>query len=318
MKSRDIPVVYSLHTKAISDVPVVCEFEDVFLEELPRLPPDRDVEFVINLVPRTTPIAQSPYRMTDVELKLLKVELDSLLEKGFIRPSASPWGSPALFMPKKDGTQRLCVDYHALNAVTITNKYPLPQIDDLMHQLTQANFFSKIYLRSGYHQMKIRPEDIYKTAFVTRYEQYDYTVVSFGLTNAPAYFMNMMNKVLMDELDKCVVVFIDDILVFSKTAEDHEEHLRIVLEKLKQQQLYAKFSKCEFWMEEVAFLGHVLSAEGVVVDPSKIEAVSKWQSSKSVIEIRSFLGLAGYYRQFIENFSKIAKPMTELLKSNTP
>jgi glycogen debranching enzyme len=256
--------------------------------------------------------------MTDVELKLLKVELDSLLEKGFIRPSASPWGSPALFMPKKDGTQRLCVDYHALNAVTITNKYPLPQIDDLMHQLTQANFFSKIYLRSGYHQMKIRPEDIYKTAFVTRYEQYDYTVVSFGLTNAPAYFMNMMNKVLMDELDKCVVVFIDDILVFSKTAEDHEEHLRIVLEKLKQQQLYAKFSKCEFWMEEVAFLGHVLSAEGVVVDPSKIEAVSKWQSSKSVIEIRSFLGLAGYYRQFIENFSKIAKPMTELLKSNTP
>jgi glycogen debranching enzyme len=297
---------------------VVCEFEDVFLEELPRLPPDRDVEFVINLVPRTTPIAQSPYRMTDVELKLLKAELDSLLEKGFIRPSASPWGSPALFMPKKDGTQRLCVDYHALNAVTITNKYPLPQIDDLMHQLTQANFFSKIYLRSGYHQMKIRPEDIYKTAFVTRYEQYDYTVVSFGLTNAPAYFMNMMNKVLMDELDKCVVVFIDDILVFSKTAEDHEEHLRIVLEKLKQQQLYAKFSKCEFWMEEVAFLGHVLSAEGVVVDPSKIEAVSKWQSSKSVIEIRSFLGLAGYYRQFIENFSKIAKPMTELLKSNTP
>jgi hypothetical protein len=318
MKSRDIPAVYSLHTKAISDVPVVCEYEDVFPEDLPGLPPDRDVEFVINLVPGTTPITQSPYRMAEVELKLLKAELDSLLEKGFIRPSASPWGSPALFVPKKDGTQRMCVDYHALNAVTIKNKYPLPRIDDLMDQLRQAKYFSKIDLQSGYHQMKIRPEDIHKTTFVTRYGQYEYTVVSFGLTNAPAYFMNMMNKVFMDELDKCVVIFIDDILVFSQTTEEHEKHLRIVLGKLRQHQLYAKFSKCEFWMEEVTFLGHVLSAKGVVVDPSKIEAVSKWQSPKSVTEIRSFLGLAGYYRQFIENFSKTAKPMTELLKSNTP
>jgi hypothetical protein len=166
--------------------------------------------------------------------------------------------------------------------------------------------------------MKIRPEDIHKTAFVTRYGQYEYIVVSFGPTNALAYFMNMMNKVFMHELDKCVVVFIDDILSFSKTAKEHEEHLRIVLGKLRQHQLYAKFSKCEFWIEEVAFLGHVLLAKGVAVYPSMIEAVSKWQSPKSVTEIRSFLGLAGYYRRFIENFSKIAKPMTELLKSNTP
>jgi hypothetical protein len=317
MKSRDIPAVYSLHTRAISDVLVVCEFEDVFPEELPSLPPDRDVEFVINLVPGTALIDQSPYRVAEVELKLLKAELDSLLEKGFIRLSASPWGSPALFVPKKDRTQRLCVDYHALNAVTIKNKYPLARINDLMDQLRQAKFFSKIDLRSGYHQMKIRSEDIHKTAFVTRYGQYEYTIVSFGLRNAPAYFMNMMNKVFMDELDKCVVVFIDDIQVFSKTVEEHEEHLRIVLGKLRQHQLYAKFSKCEFWMEEVAFLGHVLSAKGVVIDPSKIEAVSKWQSPKSVTEIRKFLSLAGYYRRFIENFSKIAKPMTELLKSNT-
>jgi hypothetical protein len=318
MKSRDIPAVYSLHTKAISDVPVVCENEDVFPEDLPGLPSDRDVEFVINLVPGTAPIAQSPYRMAEVELKLLKAELDSLLEKGFIRPSASPWGSPALFVPKKDGTQRLCVDYRALNAVTIKNKYPLPRIDDLIDQLRQAKYFSKIDLRSGYHQMKIRPEDIHKTAFVTRYGQYEYMVVSFGLPNAPTYFMNMMNKVFMDELDKCVVVFIDDILVYSHTAEEHGKHLRIVLGKLRQHQLYTKFSKCEFWMEEVTFLGHVLSAKGVAVDPSKIEAVSKWQSPKSVTEIRSFLGLAGYYRRFIENFLQIAKPMTELLKSNTP
>jgi hypothetical protein len=179
------------------------------------------------------------------------------------------------------------------------NKYPLPRIDDLMDQLRQAKFFSKINLQSGYHHMKIRPEDIHKTAFVTRYEQYEYTVVLFGLTNAPAYIMNTMNKVSMDELDKCVVVFIDNILVFSKTAEEHEEHLRIMLGRLKQHQLYAKFSKCEFWMEEVAFHGHLLSAKGVVVDPSKIEAVSKWQSLMSMTEIHSFLGLAGYYRRFI-------------------
>jgi hypothetical protein len=152
MKSRDTPAMYSLYTKAISDVPVVCEYEDVFPEELLGLPPDRDVEFVINLVPGTAPIAQSPYRMAEVELKLLKAELDSLLEKGFIRPSASPWGSPALFIPKKEGTQRLCVDYRSLNAITIKNKYPLPRIDDLMDQLRQAKYFSKIDLQSGYHQ----------------------------------------------------------------------------------------------------------------------------------------------------------------------
>jgi hypothetical protein len=162
--------------------------------------------------------------------------------------------------------------------------------------------------------MKIRSEDIPKTAFVSRYEQYEFTVVSFGLTNAPAYFMNMMNKVFMDELDKFVVVFIDDILVYSSTAEEHEQHLRIVLEKLRQNQLYAKFSKCEFWLEEVTFLSHVLTAEGVAVDPVKLEAVKEWEQPCNPIDIRSFLGLAGYYRRFIENFSKIAKPMTNLLK----
>jgi len=166
--------------------------------------------------------------------------------------------------------------------------------------------------------MKIRPSDILKTAFVTRYGQYEFTVVSFGLTNAPAYFMNMMNKVFMEELDKFVVVFIDDILIYSRTAEEHAGHLRIVLEKLRQNQPYAKFSKCEFWLEKVAFLGHVLTAEGVAVDPAKIEAMIEWQQPKNVTYIRSFLGLARYYRRFIKNFSKIAKAMTELLKNGTP
>jgi hypothetical protein len=209
---------------------------------------------------------------------------------------------------------RMCIDYQNLNTVTIKNKYPLPRIDDLLDQLQGAKYFSKIDFRSGYHQMKIRESDIPKTAFVTRYVQFEFTVVSFGLMNAPAYFMNMMNKVFMNELDKFMVVFIDDILVYSPTAEEHEHHLRTVLEKLAQYQLYTKFSKCEFWLQKVAFLGHVLSAEGVTVDSAKIEAVKEWDQPHNVKEVRSFLGLAGYYHRFIENFSKIAHPMTNLLK----
>jgi hypothetical protein len=215
---------------------------------------------------------------------------------------------------KKDGSMRMCIDYRNLNAMIVKNKYPLLRIDDLLDQLWNAKFFSKIDLRSGYHHMKIISEDIPKIAFVTGYRQYEFIVMSFGLTNASAYFMNMMNKVFMDELEKLIVVFIDDILVYSSIAEEHEQHLRVVLEKLRQNQLYAKFSKCEFWLEEVAFLVHVLTAEGVIVDPTKIEAVKEWEQPRNVFNIHSFLGLAGYYCRFIENFSKIAKPITSLLK----
>ena len=176
--------------------------------------------------------------------------------------------------------------------------------------------FSKINLRSGYHQLKIREKDIPKTAFTTRYGLYEYTVMSFGLTNAPAYFMSMMNKVFMEYLDKFVVVFIDDIMVYSKNEEEHKEHLRLVLEKLREHQLYAKFSKCEFWLKEVGFLGHVISGEGIAVDPTKVQSVTEWLAPTLVSEVRSFLGLTGYYRRFIENFSKIAKGMTELLKKD--
>jgi hypothetical protein len=208
----------------------------------------------------------------------------------------------------------MCVDYRSLNEVTIKNKYPLPRIDDLFNQLKGAKYFSKVDLRSGYHQLKIRESDIPKTTFVTRYGKYEFTVMSFGLTNAPTYFMNLMNKVFMEELDKFVIVFIDDILVYSKSVEEHEQHLRVVLGKLRAHKLYAKFSKCEFWLEKISFLGHILTAEGVAVDPEKVETVSNWRQPTNVSEIRSFLGLAGYYRRFIEGFSKIARPMTELLK----
>lgn len=266
----------SLDSKALEEVPIVCKFPDVFLEELTELPPDRDVEFVIDLILGAGLVAQRPYRMSAEELHELKKQLKKLLEQGFIQPSASPWGSPILFVKKKDGTMRMCVDYRTLNSMTIKNKYPLPRIDDLLDGLRKAKYFSRIDLRSGYHQMKIRDSDISKTAFTTRYGLYEFTMVSFSLTNAPAYFMNMMNKVFMEELDKFVVVFINDILIYSETSEEHEEHLRIVLKRLWQHQLYAKFSKCELWMEEVAFLGHMLSAKGVAIDPAKIEAVTEW------------------------------------------
>jgi hypothetical protein len=197
------------------------------------MPLDRDIEFIIELLPGMTPIFKRPYRMPINELVELKKQIADLQAKGFIRPSSSPWGAPVLFAEKKDGTQWMCVDYRLLNEVTIKNKYPLPRIEDLFDQMKGASIFSKIDLRSGYHQLKIQESDIPKTTFHTRYGLYEYTVMSFGLTNAPAYFMYLMNKVLMEYLDKFIVVFIDDILIFSKMMEEHEEHLRLVLEKLR-------------------------------------------------------------------------------------
>ncbi|KAL8115292.1 hypothetical protein AgCh_021949 [Apium graveolens] len=227
---------------------------DVILE----LPPDREIEFSIDLIPGTEPVSKAPYRMAPMEMKELAKQLQELLDKGVIRPSVSPWGAPVLFVKKKDGSMRLCIDYRELNKLTIKNKYPLPRIDDLFDQLKGACYFSKIDLRSNYHQLKIKPEDIPKTAFRTRYGHYEFLVMSFGLTNAPATFMDLMNR----------------------------------------------------------FLGHVISKEGIKVDPVKIEAVSKWEQPKTPTEIRSFLGLAGYYRRFVKDFSKIASPLTKLTRKN--
>ncbi|WVZ94154.1 hypothetical protein U9M48_040084 [Paspalum notatum var. saurae] len=281
------------------------------------MPPDRHVEFLIELLPGTAPIASRQYRMPPVEHDEVKKNIDELLEKGFIRPSTSPWASPVLLVEKKDTKdKRMCVDYRALNKVTVKNKYPLPRIDDLFDQLQGACVFSKIDLRSGYHQLKIRPSDIPKTAFTTKYGLFEYTVMSFGMTNAPAYFMQLMNSVFMDYLDKFVIIFIDDILVYSKTEAEHEEHLRLVLQRLREHRLYAKLSKCEFWIDEVPFLGHIVSKGGIAVDPRKVSAVVNWEIPRTPREIRGFLGLAGYYRRYIENFSKVAKPMTSLLEKD--
>jgi hypothetical protein len=215
------------HTAAqnLEDIPVACEFSDVFPEDLLGMPPDQDVKFVIELQPGTTLISRQPYKMTPKELAELKVQLNELMDKGYICPSSSPWSCPALFVKKKKQSLRLCVDYRPLNAVTVKNKYLLPCIDILFYQLTGARVFSKVDLRSGYHQIKIRLEDVPKTAFSTRYGLYEYLVMSFGLTNAPTHFMYLMNSVFMPELDKFVVVFVDDILIYSKSEEEHAQHL---------------------------------------------------------------------------------------------
>ncbi|GKC79293.1 putative reverse transcriptase domain-containing protein, partial [Tanacetum coccineum] len=268
--------------KQLKDVSFVRYFPEVFPEDLPGLPPARPVELQIDLILRAAPVAQAPYRLDLSEMKELSEQLQELSDKCFIRPSSSPWGAPVLFVKKKDGSFRMCIDYRKLNKLTVKNRYPLPRIDDLFDQLQGSSIYSKIDLRSGYHQLRVREQDISKTTFRTRYGHYEFQVMPFGLTNAPA--------------DK----------------KEHEKHLKTILELLKKEKLYAKFSKCEFWIPKVQFLGHVINSRGIHVDPAKIESIKDWASPKTPTEIRQFLGLAGYYRRFIEGFSKIAKSMTKL------
>jgi hypothetical protein len=309
--ANQINVLNQVKGTSLDKIRIVWEFSDVFPEESPGMPPSRDIEFIIELLLGTPSILKRPYRMPMNELVELKKQIAELQSKGFIRPSSSPWEAPIIFVEKKDGTQQMCVVYRSLNEVTIKNKYPLPQIEDLFNQMKGASVFSKIDLRSGYHQLRIWESDIAKTTFCTRYGLYKYTVMCFGLTNAPAYFMYLMNKVFIEYLDKFVMVFINDILVYSG---EHEEHLRLVLEKHKINQLYSKLSKCEFWLTQVAFLGHVISAGGVSVDLGKVRDVLNWKPPTNVSEIRSFLCLAGYFCRFIQDLSKLAKPMTWLLE----
>ncbi|GJU19843.1 putative reverse transcriptase domain-containing protein [Tanacetum coccineum] len=294
------------------EIVVVRYFPEVFPDDLSRLPPIREIEFRIKLIPGATPVAKPPYRLAPSEMEELSGQLKELQDKGFIRPSSSPWGAPVLFVKKKDGSFRICINYRELNKLTVTNRYPLPRIDDLFDQLQGSQFFSKTDLWSRYRQLRVHEDDIPKTAFRTRYGHFEFTVMPFGLTNTPTVFMDLMNRVCRPYLDKFVIVFIDDILIYSKTREEHVKHLRLVLGLLKKEKLYAKFSKCEFWLREVQFLGHVINGNGIYVDPSKIEAVKNWKAPRTPTEVHSFLGLAGYYRRFIENFSKIAKSLTIL------
>ncbi|GJU94210.1 putative nucleotidyltransferase, ribonuclease H [Tanacetum coccineum] len=221
----------------------------------------------------------------------LSKQLQEFQDKGFIQPIHSPWGAPVLFV-KKDNSFQMCIDYRELNKLTIKNRYPLPRIDDLFNQLQGSQYFSKIDLHSGYHQLRVHEADISKTAFRTQHRHFKFTVMPYGLTNAPAVFIDLMNQVCKPYIDKFVIVFIDDILIYSKSKEDREVHLKLVLELLKKEKLFAKFYKCEFWLKEVHFLGHVVNNNGIHVNPSKIEVMKNWKIPKTPLEIRSFLGLA--------------------------
>nr|GEZ80535.1 putative reverse transcriptase domain-containing protein [Tanacetum cinerariifolium] len=242
-------------------------------------------------------LAQISAKKEEVKLegKQLKDVPIELSDKGFIRPSSSPWGASVLFVKKKDGSFRICIDYQELNKLTVKNRYLIPRIDDLFDQLQRSSIYSKIDLRSGYHQLRVREQDIPKTAFRTRYGHYEFQVMPFGLTNAPVVFMDLMNRVFKPYLDKFVIVFIDDILIYSKDEKEHEEHLKAILELLKEEKLYAKFLKYEFWIPKVQFLGHVIDSKGIHVDLAKIESIKDWASPKTPTEIRQFLGLVSYY-----------------------
>ncbi|GJZ23391.1 putative reverse transcriptase domain-containing protein [Tanacetum coccineum] len=280
--------------KRLEDVPIVRDFLEVFPEDLLGLPTTRQVEFQIDLVPGVTPVAQAPYRLALSEMKELSDQLQELLNKRFIRPSSSPCGASVLFIKKKDGSFRMSIDYKELNKLTVKKRYPLLRIDDLFDQLQGSSVYSKIDLRSGYHQLRVGEEDIPKTVFQTRYGHYEFQVMPFDLTNALAVFMDLMNRVCKPYLGKFVIVFINDILIYSKSKQDHVEHPKLILGLIKKEELYAKFSKCEFLIPKVQFFGHMIDIQGIHMDPAKIESNKDWASPETPAKILQFLSLAYY------------------------
>ena len=311
-----LPLEERLHAEKMVKRLTKKEFPHVFPDELPKLsgpPPDRGMPpFEIKLKADTQPMGRYGARMTEENTREAEKMIRELLEKGFIRPSKSPWGCPMFLVDKPDGSKRMVIDYRALNSATERNRYPLPRVDELFDQLQGARYFSKIDLRTGYWQIRIAPEDIPKTAFTSRHGHFEWLVLPMGLTNAPAEFMALMENTFREALNKYVLVFLDDILIYSKTLEEHEQHLRAVLKRLADQQLYGKLSKCQFARQEVEFFGHYVGRRGIRMVEGKVTAVEKWPKPACQKDVEMFLGLAGYYRRFILNFSKIASPLSEL------
>lgn len=312
----------NMETNAEENLPadiaqVLTEFGEVFAEP-EGLPPQRQFDHSIPLVPGAKPVNVRPYRYSPAQKDEIEKQIAKMLKQGIIRPSYSPFASPVLLVMKKDLTWRFCIDYMHLNFITVKNRYPLPIIEELIDELAGAKWFTSLDLRAGYHQIRMQPEDEEKTAVKTHNGHYEFRVMSFGLTVAPATFQNTMNTVLAPLLRKGVLVFIDDILIYSKTMEEHAELLRQVLHLLDQHQLKVKRSKCSFAQSQLVYLGHVISAQGVATDPKNIDAVQKWETPKTVKQVRGFLGLAGYYRKFVKNFGQISRPLTDLLKKDHP
>ncbi|KAK1699471.1 hypothetical protein QYE76_016168 [Lolium multiflorum] len=294
---------------------VLQEFGDVFPEEVPAgLPPLRGIEHQIDLIPGASLPNRAPYRTNPEETKEIQKQVQALLDKGYIRISLSPCDVPVILVPKKDGTWRMCVDCRAINNITIRYRHPIPRLEDMLDELSGAAVFSKIDLRSGYHQIRMKEGDEWKTAFKTKFGLYEWLVMPFGLTNAPSTFMRLMNHVLREFIGKFVVVYFDDILIYSRNESDHTIHIRHVLQVLRDNQLYGNLEKCTFCKDKVIFLGYVVSKHGVEVDVSKIEAIQNWPTPMNVSQVRSFHGLAGFYRRFVPNFSTIAAPLNDLTK----
>jgi hypothetical protein len=291
------------------------EFADIIVDELPRsLPPMRSVSHHIDLIPGASLPNKAAYRLTPQENEEVKRQVQDLLDKGLVRESLSPCVVPTVLSPKKDGGWRMCTDSRAINKITIRYRFPLPRMDDLMDCLSGANYFSKIDLKSGYHQIRMREGDEWKTTFKTNEGLYEWLVMPFGLTNAPSTFMRLMNEVLREFIGKFVVVYLDDILIFSKTKAEHLKHLAIVMRRLQQEKLLVNMKKCSFMKTELIYLGFVISANELKMDPEKVEVIKNWPSPRNVFEVRSFHGLASFYRKFIRNFSGISAAMMDTVK----
>jgi hypothetical protein len=292
---------------------VLQEFNSVFDEPM-GLPPTRSFDHTIPLIPGAVPVNVRPYRYTPAQKDEIEQQVREMLDKGIIQPSSSPFSSPVLLVKKKDGTWRFCVDYRHLNVITVKNKYPLPIIDELLDELSRAQWFTKLDLRAGYHQIRMKMSDEHKTAFKTHSGHYEFRVIPFGLTSAPSTFQGGMNSILSPLLRRCVLVFVDDILIYSATLEDHVNHLRQLFQILVKHQLKVKQSKCSFAQQRLSYLGHIITPNGVSTDDDKIRVVQNWPVPGSVKELRSFLGLTGYYRKFVCHYGILSKPLTNLLR----